>query len=43
MSLSTALLMALTYAFRLSSIANVANKITCTVAPEAYQKGPLTP
>jgi len=30
-------------ALRLSSMAKVANKMICTVAPEAYQKGPETP
>jgi hypothetical protein len=30
-------------AFRLSSIAKVAKRMTCTVAPEAYQNGPETP
>lgn len=30
-------------ALRFNSIASVAKRITCTVAPLAYQKGPLTP
>lgn len=30
-------------ALHFSSIAIVANKMICTVAPEAYQKGPETP